>query len=563
MKSRNIKLENKARELSNMTKEELLEYCLTANNAITELVIKVENQEKEIAELKELAKMRNAEKYIPSSEQMELLFPEIEATAALIEDFSNKENTEIVKVEGYEKKKPRKKTCSVPSGTPVEEVFHTDDAVSSFIQNDILYVRDEDKIVSKICIIPEKIVVQNHHYAQYKPANTVGTKIVHYENAKLDGTAATPELIATIAVRKFDDHLPLYRQEEIFQRNGFYLSRQKMAKWLIHWYEMLLPLAELIKKEVYSSAYLNKDETPVSVLDLKASTGRVSKNNFMYITIGSTYNEIERTTHKLKMFELIMGRTNNVILDDYQKTGFDGYVMTDGLKPYLHMNPEKHAVCWVHAVRQLKDILKKSKNIEPTAFQICTLAAKLYDIDEKLRVKLLDGTIGVQEFLSQRDELSSAVIDEIYDIIDKRSVGYMPNGPMMKAIKYLQDYKPYMKNYLKVVEGTPSNNDCERSAKSFATSRKNWLFAQTIDGADASAFYFTLIETAKCQGLSPQDYLEYVTKQGLSCKTDEDWKSLLPWNIDLTKVTKARECTMQAKPDPLRAKPYLFTGVNG
>ena len=89
--------------------------------------------------------------------------------------------------------------------------------------------------------------------------------------------------------------------------------------------------------------------------------------------------------------------------------------------------------------------------------------------------------------------------------------------------------------------------------------RKNWLFAQTIDGADASCFFFSLVETAKENGLNPEDYLEYVLTYGPSTPK-EKYDSLLPWNADMSLIEKLHEA--KAKPDPGRAKPYIFTGLS-
>ena len=101
--------------------------------------------------------------------------------------------------------------------------------------------------------------------------------------------------------------------------------------------------------------------------------------------------------------------------------------------------------------------------------------------------------------------------------------------------------------------------ECERRAKSWATGRKNWLFCKTIDGADASCFFFSMIETAKENGLNPEDYLEYILTYGPSTPK-EKFDTLLPWNADMSKIEKLHEAKANAKPDPTRTKPYVFTG---
>ena len=103
--------------------------------------------------------------------------------------------------------------------------------------------------------------------------------------------------------------------------------------------------------------------------------------------------------------------------------------------------------------------------------------------------------------------------------------------------------------------------ECERRAKAWATGRKNWLFAKTIDGADASCFFFSMVETAKENGLNPEDYLEYILTYG-PYTPKEEFSLLLPWNADMSKIEKIHEAKANAKPDPTRTKPYIFTGFS-
>ena len=126
------------------------------------------------------------------------------------------------------------------------------------------YRRDGDKVIDKIAFVPRKLVVERHHYAQYRVAADVedenGNKAVIYKSPKIDGIAAAPSLVANVIVSKFDDHLPLYRQEEIFRREGYYIIRQKLAAWVIKYYEALQPLEKKLKQKIYSSGFINKDE---------------------------------------------------------------------------------------------------------------------------------------------------------------------------------------------------------------------------------------------------------------------------------------------------------------
>lgn len=520
----------------------------------------VQNQSEKIAELKELLRLKIAERYLPSSEQMSWLFQELEVLDSVLTRQPQEEQT--TEVAAHTRKiRERINACTAPADTPICDVFHTEGAENTLIGKEgIVLHRVEDKIIDKIAIIPRKMIVERHHYPQYRALDVeagVDGKTILFP-ARTSALGASPSLVASVVISKFDDHLPLYRQEEMFHREGFFLSRQKLASWVITYYEELLPFADYLKKRVYQSAFISKDETGVSVLNVKGPSGKVSKNGFMYITIGETYNPQTRTTQSLVLLDYIQGRSREVLFEDITKYGYTSYLMTDGLKGYLSY--DKHCVCWVHAVRQLKKILKLNKH-NTHALQIVKEVAKLYDIDTQYRKNLYCGELSVDQFLAARSTDSHQVIDTVYALAEDIRRQYSPKGAMGKALDYLDTYTSYMRSYLNVVEATPSNNSCELIAKSFALGRKNWMFCQSVDGADASAFFYSMIETAKHQGLNPLDYVEALCTFGPGCKTDEQWEALLPWNIDLSKLEELRNRRVNATPNPERTSPYNFVGA--
>lgn len=543
-------------DLMKMDKEDMASLVINLSSII-------QAQSEEIANLKELYKLKTAERYIPSSEQMGWLFQELEILdAVLAMDPQEEETSEVAS--HTRKKRKRLNACTAPADTPVCDVFHNEDATESIVGKDgITYKRVEDKVVDKIAIIPRKVVVERHHYPQYKTvdvdAGQDNNKIILYPSASA-ALGASPSIVSDVVLSKFDDHLPLYRQEEIFAREGFFLSRQKLASWVIRYYEDLLPFASYYRKQVYQSAFLSKDETRVTVLDVKGSTGKPSTNGFMYITIADTFDEATGNTRSLVLLDYIQGRSREVLFEDIERYGYRGYLLTDGLNGYLSYPSDKHCVCWVHAVRKLKQLLKvNKKNVH--ALRIINEAAKLYKIDERYRKMLKSKEIDAETFLSLRREESEKVIDTIYEIVDEVRQFYSHAGAIGDAVSYLENYRIYMKNYLDVVEATPSTNANERVAKSFALGRRNWLFAQTVDGADASAFFFSIIETAKRAGLRADDYLEAICTFGPGTKSEAEWEALMPDKVDLARLNEWRERRLNAKPDSNREKPYHFVGA--
>ena len=450
-------------ELVGKTQEELIKLVLDMQFCNVNLAAEREKNLDKIANLEEILRLKTAEKFTPSTEQTRSLFDELELLAQFEAIKNGLPESEQIVVEAHTRKKHKiRENSTLPASTPVIDVYNYEEAPSEKVINGVLYKRVEDKTIDKVYIVPQKYVVVRDHYLKYEPANTADSEdksVVEFKNKKLDGLAATPNFIAHSVISKFDDYQPFYRQSEIHQRAGLTVQRQKLAGWIIKYYEELLPLEKVLKKQVYSSALLNKDETKTTVLNVRAKSGKVSQNSFMYITIGTTFNEKEVAFHTLVLCEYIQGRSKQVLLEDIERFNYKEPVITDGLKPYLHI--ENHGTCWVHLIRKFKDVLKvTAKKKDVNASILVSIYTKLsnahYDLVEKLKNKELTK----EEFLKQRREKSEPLIEEFFDKIEDIKSKYSSSGLMGKAINYALEYKPYLSLYLDYVEGTPDNNSC-------------------------------------------------------------------------------------------------------
>ena len=119
---------------------------------------------------------------------------------------------------------------------------------------------------------------------------------------------------------------------------------------------------------------INQDETTVEVLDARTKNNEIRKDSFIFIRTGSTYIALERTTHVIVLFEYIQGRSTSVLMDDYRRPGHEGYVMSDGLRQYENIPDEVHAVCWVHAERAFKKIVKKNRKHKRAAEMVLLIS---------------------------------------------------------------------------------------------------------------------------------------------------------------------------------------------
>ena len=291
------------------TQEELVQMYLDMQFCNVNLVADNQRKDERIANLEEIVRLRNAQKFAPSSEQTGYLFDELELLANLEDQKDGlplEEQTVTVSEHERKQSRPRVNT-TLPADTPVIDVNAYDEAPETKVVDGVVYRRTSDKVIDKIYLVPQKYIVVREHFLRYEPSETADPDdkpIVVFREPKLDGMAATPNFIAKAVVAKYDDYQPLYRQEEMHGRAGLKVSRQKLAGWIIQYYEALLPLERVLKKHVYSSAMLYKDETRTTVLSVKSSGGRISRNGYMYITLGTTFVEKGSNFHTLVLCDV-------------------------------------------------------------------------------------------------------------------------------------------------------------------------------------------------------------------------------------------------------------------
>lgn len=306
---------------------------------------KIAELEALIKKLKEALALRIVDAYKPKTEQIESLFDEADLLACAKNCLVDDQPAKLVKE--HLRKGNRNHVTSVPADTPVAVIDHTADAPETYVdENGITYVRDGVESINQIACVPAKVVVEQHVWPAYTATCETEdrtNRIVLMAGKEVRGTGCSPSMAATIALNKYDDQLPLYRQSEMFARNGLLMNRIKLASWMIRYSQMLTPLEKLFEREIYRSPFLNKDETPDLVLDVKNSKGEISRSSYMYVTIGSTYDDKERRTHALVLMKYVNGRSKDVLCEDYNKYNYNGYVMTDGYAGYNSFR--NHCIC--------------------------------------------------------------------------------------------------------------------------------------------------------------------------------------------------------------------------
>lgn len=534
------------RDLKQMNKDNLMNLFLSLQEFTHKTL-------RENADLKGLLEIRRKLDFASSSEklddQLPMLFDELDVERVPPQET---ESTSVT-VQSHTRKKQHRKV-SLPADAPVVTIDHTESAPSCQNCGGDEMIRVEDKVVDRMGYQPARRYIERHVYAQYRCDACEAEASDGEQNVaapgfhpQVDGLMAAPSLVAHAAVQKFADGLPLYRQSGMLKRDGMEISRQTLSNWLLRYWELLKPLNQKLKEHILQAPLINQDETAIKVLNPADEAS--SKNNFMVVQAGTSEDR------RAILFTYVSNRRIRTI--DSLLEGYQHFVQTDGLKGYNHLS--RHIGCWVHAVRQLKQILKVNPKAE-AAQKLCNYAAMLYIIEREEREKAAEQQLTKEQFLANRRERAEGEIRKIKAYADSIRPNYTKGSAMGKALNYLYEYWPTLTRYLDCYEATPSNNLAENSIRPFVLGRKSWLFANTVNGADASALYYSLVETAKANKLNPYDYLWYLLEQAPSCRTAESWDSLLPWNIDISAIHQLKARRDSAAADPLRKESYLLRG---
>jgi len=338
----------------------------------------------------------------------------------------------------------------------------------------------------------------------------------------IKNSIASPSAVAHVMTQKFVNAMPLYRQEKDFFRNGFVLSRQTMANWMIKCADdWLLPLYEKLRKLLLKREIAHADETTMQVLKEPGKAPETKSYMWMYRTCGDTSKHIV-------IFEYQPDR-NYYRPKDFLK-GFSGFLHTDGYAAY-HGLPENIIVvgCWAHCRRYWDNALKvveKDKKKESNAYIGLAYCQRLFMLERQFE------GLTPEERKEQRLKYSLPIAEAFYKWVKR--IEAVPSLPLGKAITYTLSQWPYLKNVFLDGRLELSNNRAENSIRPITLGRKNWLFACTVKGAKSSAVIYSIIQTAIDNDLNPFSYLKYLFEQ--LPNSNEPIESFLPWNDNVLEI---------------------------
>jgi hypothetical protein len=322
------------------------------------------------------------------------------------------------------------------------------------------------------------------------------------------------------------DGLPLYRLEGILKRYGGDVTRSTLANWMIRLSLQLQPLINLMREEQLSGFLIQADETRIQVLKEPGKTPQ--SNKYMWVTRGGPPDKPS------VLFDYNPSRGKEVPLRLFE--GYSGYLQADGYASYEAVCEAEGITllgCWDHARRKFKDAQdaqpRKKKDSPPSkADMALRMIGKLYRIEREIK------TLIPEEKYQQRQARSIPVLEKLKAWADKNHDKVPKDSLTGKAMFYLRNQWPKLIRYCEDGRLPISNCLAENAIRPFVIGRKAWLFADTPKGAHASAIYYSLIETAKANGLDPYAYFRQLLSQLPYADSVEKYEALLPWNIKLT-----------------------------
>jgi transposase len=508
-------------------------------NQIQELEHRISERDRAILKLrdmfKDLQRMKfgiRSEKVDPRIYYQDLFFNEAELglqdEPTLFE--SNSEDTEV---RMHKRKKPGRR--SFPAHLEREIKDHDISEEEKICNCGHRLTELNSEVSEQIVIIPPKVYVRQNRRKKYAcnhcrgdERNEAGKIVVTapYKTPQiLPGSNLTVETLTFLLISKWLDAIPFYRISEILLRNKIEIPRSTMSNWVIGVYLKYIELFSFFPKLLMSGRLVGVDESTYQVHN---EPGRKNTSvSHMWVFRGGLPDKpilfyqyrISRSAYFLREF----------------LTGYNGFIQADGLATYnahLKENPDiLLAGCFAHVRRKFESAFKNSK--EKSAEKILYYMKKIYEVEEKIRIRDYYKKSEFEKIVEIRQNESKPLMDYLYHLISEESKKTKKSDGLRIAVNYtLKEWKKLIL-YLTHGEIFIDNNLVENSIRPFVLGRKNWLFADVPEGAEASAMYLSIIQTFKANGLNPYEATMKFFSNLPTCNTPEEaerlFKSIIGW----------------------------------
>jgi transposase len=477
-------------ELENMSKKELIRQLLDfqkSNQKLESSNQKLEssNQHKDliIANLQRMLFGSKKERFIGVDKaQLLLAFEDFASEEALNDQTLVKEKIT------YEREKPSKHAGrnKLPENLPIVEEIIEPEGVTAEM------VKMGEEITEILEYTPANFFKRRIIRPKYVNKKTQEIKIADLPSRPIEKCLAGNSVLTQILVSKYVDHLPLYRQQQIFKRADIEIAPSTIDSWVAQCGNLLEILYDRMVEQVKNQRYLQADETTLKVLD-KLKKG---ETHLGYLWV------YHAPLAKMCVFDYQKGRGTDAPRD--MLATYQGTLQTDGYKVYNHycLNPNvKHLACWAHARRYFEKALAQDQK---RASYVLTEIQKLYAIERKI------ADLSAQDRHIIRLNEALPIINELGKWLHQERNAVLPKSLMGKAIEYCTNLWSSLMNYLENGEYQIDNNAIENKIRPVAIGRKNYLFAGSHQGAKRAAMFYTFFAMCKLNNVNPEKWLHKV-----------------------------------------------------
>lgn len=449
-------------------------------------------------------------------------------------------------IEGYTRSKSERKPKStheeIYGNLPIEKVVlpvAEEDKICSGCGNPMThlgekYVREEIRItpavITRVQIYQETMICPVCK-DEYGMAEIVCADV---PEALIPHSMASPSAVSYVMYQKYVMGSPLYRLEKDFEQMGAHISRAVMANWMITCADdCLFPLYDRMHQILIGRDVVGADETTCQVLHEEGKSPQ--SKSYMWL-----YQSTVRGEDPIILYEYQPTRGGYHAVEFLK--GFHGFLICDGFGGYNRLKDVVRCGCWAHLRRYFFDALPSKKKVDkdnPTPAEIgYAYCNKLFELEKEFK------DLDPDERKEKRLEKEPPVLEAFWRWLD--TVSAVGGSRLAKAVKYAQNQKPYMENYLKDGRCEISNNLSENFIRPYTVGRKNFLFHNTVEGARTSAVIYSLVLTAKANNLNIQKYLETVLTWMPGCKMGSAGiDELLPWSNKIQEECSLKKSSEQ------------------
>lgn len=417
----------------------------------------------------------------------------------------------------------RGKRVALATGLPRVDVVHDVPEADRTCGCGTAMVEIGQDISEQLDIVPMQVRVLRHIRKRYGCPTSQHTPITAALPAQpLPKSNASVDFLAMLLAVKFVDGLPLARFENVLTRHGAPVPRQTLARWVIGSAGVLQPLHNLMRDVLLDGSLIHMDETVVQVL--KEKDKAPTTNSYMWVQTGGPPDK------PVVLYDYDPSRSASVPTALLE--GYKGYLMTDGYDGYNEVartDGIERLACWAHVRRRFVEAVRvQPKGKRGKADEAVSLIGKLYRIEREHK----DATSEVRHLARQSS--SAAVLAELHAWMLKQTPLVIPKSALGTALAYMGHLWPQLTRYTERGDLPIDNNRCENAIRPFVIGRRAWLFSDTPAGARASAVIYSLVQTAKANGLEPYTWLRRVLRDLPAAKSVDAVEALLPWNLRVT-----------------------------